>query len=484
MKKNILLVLTIVLAVSFSACNKEKINKVNPDNLVLNLNKAELQERITPLNFKVDFANLKSGPTTTSPELWAVAQIAAGTIQIIEYNWTYTYPNPMLFSDGSVNPLQGTTVTQTNQDPKAPVAEDGTNYTLASQSTIGTFPLSVTGAGALGGKAYFSSHIRGGEYGGEIFIVDYDYNDLDGTEIAALGTITDNSADYNDLTIDAVDGDLWLAGDNRQRGAIVRYAALTDLTVAVSASSSNAAYAPVPLYVFGTPLLGPSGNSVSIHGDQLWFVAGGQSYGGLLVMNKDVETLYTRTDKTNAKHFDMAEDIDGSGYFGAFLWGDDNFTNDNANLRIFNTSNGPFSYTDYTVAADVTPYGKNAIDVDFNSSNSFVFLAMGEDGVFRIDDAGVQTHSFNAMPPTYGGEDGLANGLVVHGDYVYVAWGAHGLVVLDKADLSFVGQWNGIGSCNYVAVDTSHADTNTAIMWVGNGTGGMVLLKFVDDVNP
>ena len=240
------------------------------------------------------------------------------------------------------------------------------------------------------------------------------------------------------------------------------------------------------LVEYHMPLLGPSGNSATIFGDQLWVAAGGTVYGGLIVMDKDDDTrLYTRVDVANSKHFDMCEFENSSAdsYYGAFLYGDGNFSNDTSYVRIFNTSNGPFSYTEYMVAADVTLYGKNAIDVDDDDhangglGNTHVFLAMGADGVVRIGTDGVETHRFNALN-TFGGT-GLANGLVVHGEYVYVAWGASGIVILNRADLSLVGQWNGIGSCNYIAVDTSGTED---ILFAGFGTGGMIMLKFVDDL--
>jgi hypothetical protein len=250
--------------------------------------------------------------------------------------------------------------------------------------------------------------------------------------------------------------------------------------------------API-LNEYNMPIFGPSGNSVIIpepnsgtaltdEEDQLWVVAGGTTHGGLLVMDKnDDSRLYTRTDVASAKHFDMGESIaTQSGSYGAFLYGTGVNT---AELRIFDTSLGPFQTSNiWSLSADVTLYGKNAIDVDdldglVGNTDVFVYCAMGDDGVFKVNAGTGVTSTFNGMN-TYGG-NGLANGLVVHGAYVYVAWGASGLVILDKTDLSVVGQYNGIGSCNYIAVDTSGSED---ILFAGFGTGGMLMMKFVDDV--
>ena len=383
-------------------------------------------------------------------------------------------------------------------------------------------------AGVLKDFAYFTSHVRGDVFGGEIFAVQFDDDDVidNPTALNAEASIFDNTADYNDLTIDldasatTPNPKLWVVGDNNARGAVVRNIALSTFD-GLPANMNNPTTADYQqsaqtlgesLNEYHMPILGPSGNSISIPLDytgtggttrnensQLWVVAGGTSYGGLVVMDKDDDSrLLTRMDVHNAKHFDMGvDDLGLSGLWGAFLWGDGNFTNGESNLRIFNTSTGPFSYKDYlssvtlpaTPAAnqfaapvafgDVTFEGKNAIDVD----GEFIYMAMGSDGVKKVLASSGTVVDFYAGPTVYGG-NGLANGLVVDNGFVYVAWGASGLVILDL-DLDIVGQYNGIGSCNYVAV-AQHGNAVGAddILFAGFGTGGIVMFKKVDQVNP
>ncbi|MBN1649958.1 MAG: hypothetical protein JW857_01445, partial [Bacteroidales bacterium] len=369
---------------------------------------------------------------------------------------------------------------------------------------------SITGAGLdpTNDMAYFTSHIRGSDFGGEVFAVSY----TDGAT-PALGaefSIFDQSADYNDLTMDLVDDNLWVAGDNNARGAIARYASLTGLNAMAADLQQGLDDYTTPMIDFPMPIMGPSGNSVTIFGDELWFVSGGTSsaaaQGGLFLYDKTTPGAVPIASKFeyDAKHFDMGEfeNTSPGEYNGAFLWGNGSYGDNEANLRVFNTSTAapPFGYSfvDYTVDADVTLYGKNAIDVDgIVSGAQFVYCAMGADGIIKVATqpsaapvyaAGdvVDRYKLSDAAPLDG--TGLANGLVVYEDLVYVAYGASGLVVFDKNDLAAgpVSQFNMDlvvvpsvpdayqGSCNYVAIDENVGESH-AILWVGFGTGGMAM---------
>jgi hypothetical protein len=494
--RKVIFLLIASLFITLTACNKYKdssIDQVDPSDLIVNLNKAELQQRIIPLNYPVTFNSFKSSADVTpAPELWAIAQILPDTVDITLWHWR-NYDSTIVRS------------TPTNNEPVVDTIEF--YATIPAFTTTADQILSMTAAAidttaiASVSYAYFTSHIRGDildsdgrhVYGSELFVITYDQDGDDAGAIDAQASIFDNESDYNDLTID--DTRLWITGDNNARGAIIRNPTLTSLNLLGTTDTiQNREGDPTDFFMpkYNMPMLGPSGNSVAFLEDQLWAVAGGQSAGGLVVMDKnDDSRLYTRVDRTNAKHFDWAEDENASAgkYFGAFLYGDGQFSNNNANLRIFNTSNGLFSYIYDTIGADVTEWGKNAIDIDSTGSTFYLYLAMGADGIFKYDindavsDNDTTGHTFDKYNglDTWGGT-GLANGLVVHGDFVYVAWGASGLVIFDKNDLDAgpVGQWNGMGSCNYVAVCTSGSRED--VLWVGNGTGGMIMLKFVDDI--
>ncbi len=540
--KKIVFLLIASLSLAFMACNKEKINKVNPDDITVNLNKAELQERIEIMNYPVTLNTFKvSGPIQTPvPELWAIARILPGKRTYSVFHWYDPNSSVVRTTATNVAPLYTPPATPGNPSNTTPfyLSADnsfgGPGTFFANEELIAGQTLSMTAAGlrydgaatppwASSNYAYFTSHVRGDVYGGEIFVVHYlDINSVDNdAAIQAEASIFDNTADYNDLTIDHTDGPgnvkLWIAGDNNARGAIIRNVKLFDLESLFFPSTVIGPEAQQKgivglLNEYHMPILGPSGNSVTIPQDdpittstdesqQLWVVAGGTSYGGLVVMDKDDDTrLYTRTDAPMAKHFDMCETPNTSGSYGAFLYGNGFNDGDGSKLRIFNTSIGPYRYKEFDIDAEVTFEGKNAIDVDetkdlnpLTQDGFFVYMAMGKDGILKVaaqnpgEGTVVDSYNLNYGPnfgddSTYGG-NGLANGLVVHGNYVYVAWGASGLLIFDKNDLAQgpIGQYNGIGSCNYVAVDT-RPPSNDDILFAGFGTGGIVMLKFANVV--
>jgi len=207
MRKLIFLFIATLAVLAFPACNKAKIDKVDPGDISVNLNKAELQQRIIPLNYQVTFNSFKSGADVTpAPELWAIAQIIPDTRTYETYTWV---------ASGL------TTATTVNPDP---INFPGDTYNTNSF----TETLSITGAGTyydatLGWNyAYFTSHVRDSVYGGEVFAVRY-YNNAgvdDASALHAEASIFDNTADYNDLTIDAPEHKLWVVGDNNARGAL------------------------------------------------------------------------------------------------------------------------------------------------------------------------------------------------------------------------------------------------------------------------
>jgi len=497
---------TLSIAIIFTACNKERIVKINPADISVITDKAELQKRIST----IEPGTINSFKAVNALPITFIGKIEPIVNSII-YHWidNTTTPATRLNTLLNVNP--------------------GGSYVagIPSFTDLTGEEFSITGAGLFQDGAdryaYFTSHIRGATFGGEVFVVKYDDDNTFGEVgpiLEAEVSVYDHAADYNDLTIENVAiPKLWVSGDNNARGAVSRYATLADMATLWNNGNGPDTHQGISsdfsMTEFPLPVFGPSGNSSTLFGNQFWFVAGGTSAGGLVVMDKtDLlnPTLTSRTDVANAKHFDIGEFSNGVGNYGSFLWGDNNFANDNANLRIFYGLPN-IAYKDFALPADVTLYGKNAIDIDADGTlstiNQSLFLAMGADGVLKVDvdavySAGAAspavTNLFVGVPGDDGiytddvvqyndhaviGASGLANGLVVVGNYVYVAWGAAGLVILNKSDLSFEAQYNDnsviAGSCNYVSVDNNNTPTNYTddILWVGFGTGGIAMFKTI-----
>lgn len=509
--RKIILLLIVGFAVSFTACNKIDFNKnkkVNPSDITVIGDKAELQKRITMVNEPITFNSFKSSSVANNITfLGVIAPIPNFTII---YHWVKT------------DILLGIPEYYNTLNSALPVV---TGYTFAAATPATTDlsgnEFSITGVGLdpANSMAYFTSHIRGSKFGGEVFAVSYT-GGATPAFLSAEFSIFDYSADYNDLTIDLDAGNspsnpkLWVAGDNNARGAIVRSAELGLLNLMTVDLQQNVDGVVTPMVDFPMPIMGPSGNSVTIHGNELWFVSGGTDFnnaeeGGLFLYDKTAPGADPIASKLeyHAKHFDMGEFENSSPgeYNGAFLWGNGSYGDNKSNLRIFNTSTGggsPFNYSwiDYEIDADVTLYGKNAIDVDGPDSGGtqYVYCAMGADGVIKVatvtnspEIAGDIVDFYKISAAALLDGTGLANGLVVFGDYVYVAYGASGLVVFNKNDLSSgpVAQFDMDlvvtptvaaayqGSCNYVAIDENGATSSgdLAILWVGFGTGGMAM---------
>lgn len=198
---------------------------------------------------------------------------------------------------------------------------------------------------------------------------------------------------------------------------------------------------------------GASANSITYVANQtLWLSTG--SRGGLTVFRDyDQEDIELSIDATNSKHFDATGD------YGVLLSG----TGFNESvLRVWDMSNLYAPETTYTIPYDVTPQGKNAVDINYN----YAYLAMGNDGVVKVDlTNGEVVHRFD------NDNGAFCNGVATDFRYVYAAYGADGLFVLDKETFELVGNWNFDGSCNYVKRVGDY-------LFLANGdTDGLIMLK-------
>lgn len=201
---------------------------------------------------------------------------------------------------------------------------------------------------------------------------------------------------------------------------------------------------------------GSSANSVTYVPNQtVWLSTG--SRGGLTVFRDyDRTDIEVEIEAANSKHFDATGDygvlLSGTGFNESVLrvWDMNNFTN------FYNPND------EFTIPFDVTPQGKNAVDINYN----FAYLAMGNDGVVKVNlDNGEVVNQYDRESGAF------CNGVAVDFRYVYAAYGADGLYVLDKETFELVGYWDFDGSCNYVKKVGD-------FLFLANGdTDGMIMLK-------
>lgn len=410
MKKNILLLL-IIMAVSFSACNKIQTDTVDTNSFVMDTDLAALQHLLTVHNTPLEWTSLNTKSTQATYTL--------------VLDWTLD--SPQLANGGTVDPLSASAVEE------------------------------------QGDYVYVGFHDFGDEFYGSILVVDKTKNLIAGATHSEL-------IDVNDLEINEslFSGTLFIAGESNKRGSEA-------LKMATSSGVLDVAVG------IGMPIFGASANSITAVDDKVWVSCGGTNgqnlKGGLIVIDpgaSPVDPLILFT-QDNAKHFD-ADDTKG-------LWIHGNNSDQTKFYTFENLPNTTSTNTQLGTATNpvdpvnVTALGKNAVDVVGN----FGYVAMGSNGVYKISldqsvgAVGSVVNHF-ALPGTF---TGLANGIKTDGDYVYVACGADGLVVLDMS-LGFVGQWNGDssisgdinGSSNYVDIGVE-STTGVKVLYVAFGIGGL-----------
>lgn len=136
------------------------------------------------------------------------------------------------------------------------------------------------------------------------------------------------------------------------------------------------------------------------------------------------------------------------------------------NVNVYDNKNLENPIKTYNVG-EVTPTNNKAV-LAVDESNGTIYVCKGENGVAKISSTGdVKTDFFTC--PTFtepkkteltGTVKGRANGIAVGGEYIYVACGGYGLVVLDKEGhvvchrkANAYNAKDNSGSANYVTVD-------------------------------
>ena len=123
--------------------------------------------------------------------------------------------------------------------------------------------------------------------------------------------------------------------------------------------------------------------------------------------------------------------------------------------------------TTFTTKGNVGPEdGKNTVAVD----GTDIYVCQGEEGLVRYDANGEKVWSYKVPviakenSDKYGNVKGYCNGVAISGNYVYVAAGGYGVVVLNKADGKELchrtafngflenGKWANPNSANYVTI--------------------------------
>lgn len=335
-------------------------------------------------------------------------------------------------------------------------------------STIANYDRDTQSATAIvptdNNKVYVSYHTNGKEFGGSI-----DVAEMNGEQLSLIQRVQQAEAratyDFNHLNV--INSKLYLAGSakgkdgNQLGGAAISYAAigsdgLLNVTEGLTSQSLD------------NTVKGDA-NCVMPFGDNIAVAStlGYSIYDPTLVKG----TLTTTTGKAKFVAVNGSSLV-GLNYKSEIAAGDDEVQGE---VQVFDNSMKQTS--SFNVGAIAPNNGKNMIAID---SNGRIYVCKSAKGLMCYESNGSQAWTSEWTTPTYKSDknvsvdkrQGYINGVAVDDNYVYVAAGAYGLVVLTKDGKEVTHKRIGTSgnSANYVAV-------KNGLIYVAYGKGRIQVFK-------
>ena len=282
------------------------------------------------------------------------------------------------------------------------------------------------------GKLYVSYHTYGDKaVGGNIEVAS-----LSGNKLTLEDSKAAANCDYNHLIVDG--SKLYLAGSNQKKDASNSDAETGAIMGIVELNGSNLG-TNLKAYSVDKATKGYDANCVATFGEDHVLA----TTNGFFVFDKD--NSYTHPVKeTVGKHVVTS---------GNKLYA----LEEKGNLTVYNDA----QMTDGTTYAVGEVYPKGTKAVVAVDTNGDIYVCKGDNGVAKVSSDGSVNQTYYKCPTfsssaTHAGQvKGRANGIAVDANYVYLACGSYGLVVLDKdkgIEICHRKAPNG-KSANYVAVD-------------------------------
>lgn len=335
-------------------------------------------------------------------------------------------------------------------------------------STIANYDRDTQSATAIvptdNNKVYVSYHTNGKEFGGSI-----DVAEMNGEQLSLIQRVQQAEAratyDFNHLNV--INSKLYLAGSakgkdgNQLGGAAISYAAigsdgLLNVTEGLTSQSLD------------NTVKGDA-NCVMPFGDNIAVAStlGYSIYDPTLVKG----TLTTTTGKAKFVAVNGSSLV-GLNYKSEIAAGDDEVQGE---VQVFDNSMKQTS--SFNVGAIAPNNGKNMIAID---SNGRIYVCKSAKGLMCYESNGSQAWTSEWTTPTSKSDknvsvdkrQGYINGVAVDDNYVYVAAGAYGLVVLTKDGKEVTHKRIGTSgnSANYVAV-------KNGLIYVAYGKGRIQVFK-------
>ena len=314
------------------------------------------------------------------------------------------------------------------------------------------------------GKVYVSYHTRENTFGGNLEVAQ-----MKGSQLEVVSNVKQNVATYDFNHLNVIDNKLYVAGSDKG-GAVVGYANLTaDGAIETSENGINA------ISISNDDKKKGDANCVTEFGGNI-VVANSLGY---YAVSKDLQTRANFVETPGRAKFVAANgsQLVGLNYANEIAAGDDAV---NGTIQIFNSNDLSTTAKTFDVGAIAPNNGKNMVAVD---SNNRIYVCKSAKGLFCYDENG--TKAWEWLTPVSSSNknnsvdkrQGYINGVAVDNNYVYVAAGAYGLVILNHKGEEVTHRSIGTNnSANYVAVKDGY-------IYVAYGKGRIQVFKLTDTVN-
>ena len=273
---------------------------------------------------------------------------------------------------------------------------------LFSAAGVKQNTLSATSIQSANDKLYVTYHTQGNDMGGGLEIAR-----IDGKTLTLVNSVSAQGG--LDVNYGMIDGNrFYVAASSNKEGAFLGYANLSNGEL----SDTKLVTYPIDKT---NPKNGIDANCVAKYNGNF-----------VLATNKGYQ-VYNSTFTQRTPHL-TANGVKFVAVGGDKLYGLEANGTTTGTVNIFdNTSlDAPQSYT--TVGKVGVPDGKNTIAVD----GTDLYVCQGDGGLVRYDAQGNGTVLFDAPVSKNNKVIGRVNGVAVDNNYIYVACGGYGLVVLDK----------------------------------------------------
>lgn len=314
------------------------------------------------------------------------------------------------------------------------------------------------------GKVYVSYHTRETTFGGNLEVAQ-----MNGSQLEVVSNVKQNVATFDFNHLNVIDNKLYVAGSDKG-GAVVGYANLTaDGAIETSENGINA------ISISNDNKKKGDANCVTEFGGNI-VVANSLGY---YAVSKDLQTRANFVETPGRAKFVAANGskLVGLNYASEIAAGDAAV---NGTIQIFNSNDLSTTAKTFDVGAIAPNNGKNMVAVD---SNNRIYVCKSAKGLFCYDESG--NKAWEWLTPVSSSDknnsvdkrQGYINGVAVDNNYVYVAAGAYGLVILNHEGKEVTHRSIGTkNSANYVAVKDGY-------IYVAYGKGRIQVFKLTDTVN-